>query len=751
MKKLAFIILMFFIVHFISHAQWQVLNEGKQPAFGPIDFISDEVGWALRGGWDYFHLSQPNLLLKTYDFGRTWSEIDISEFDGTYIREIEFVSDSIGWLLAGDEPTKLSYTADGGNSWELLYESTKLEHICVTEENIVFVVKDDREVLKITDNEVFEILPNISITNFSVGMWFKDPYVGFVTDSENSADGDNYLYATIDGGNTWEKRSVQFTWMANIQFVSDSLTYFMGYFMGNFRLYKSHDALQTWSMVSQPDLDIASYQIVSPDSIYLITGQDIRLSVDAGATSEVIEGLSPGWEPDWSTTIYFNSMGEMYIPMGTCLMRLGDGGCRTGRMDYRSEDKGRNWTLWELSYPFSEVQFIDENKGFVVGGGESYSSDHGEIFVTNDGGNSWEVSLNYHSPFRSVQFFNERTGYVLIEPRGLDPIMFKTTNGGGSWEGIYINDLDYYGSGISMYFTDELTGWWVHNPNDTTKIWGTKDGGQTWTNAWKSTTRSYAQTTSIHFSGSVGWVVGLDGRIIKYDDEVWQEITSPTTRRFDKVYFYDAENGWIISEYDSDYESDRMIFRTEDGGVTWDSSEIDFKINDLFFEDSKTGWAVGKDPTDVWPASGVILQTVDGGMSWTLAKDQINGELRDLNFKDGYLWAAGNNGLVIKTTEKIVGIEETTSEITDRTNMLVQNYPNPFSGITTIEYHLPVNANVDLSIYNSLGQKVTSLVSAEQPSGYYQVEWDASAFPSGIYVLHLSDGKYIVQKKIIKK
>jgi hypothetical protein len=81
---------------------------------------------------------------------------------------------------------------------------------------------------------------------------------------------------------------------------------------------------------------------------------------------------------------------------------------------------------------------------------------------------------------------------------------------------------------------------------------------------------------------------------------------------------------------------------------------------------------------------------------------------------------------------------------------LEQNYPNPFNPKTLINYQLPVTNDVDMSIYNLLGQKVAVLVSEKQPAGLYQVEWDASGFASGIYYyrLHTSSG-YIQTKKMI--
>jgi hypothetical protein len=73
----------------------------------------------------------------------------------------------------------------------------------------------------------------------------------------------------------------------------------------------------------------------------------------------------------------------------------------------------------------------------------------------------------------------------------------------------------------------------------------------------------------------------------------------------------------------------------------------------------------------------------------------------------------------------------------------VQNYPNPFKDITYFEYRLPLDAFVELSVYNVVGQQITNLVNNHQFVGLYRIEWNGkdkagTDVPDGIYIYRIS-------------
>jgi hypothetical protein len=96
-----------------------------------------------------------------------------------------------------------------------------------------------------------------------------------------------------------------------------------------------------------------------------------------------------------------------------------------------------------------------------------------------------------------------------------------------------------------------------------------------------------------------------------------------------------------------------------------------------------------------------------------------------------------------------VGVEETMNHYFPEALSLSQNYPNPFNSKTNIKYFLPKDAHVNLEVYNILGQKVATLVDSKQRRGYKIASWDASSFPTGIYIYRLQKGDYVETLKMV--
>lgn len=80
---------------------------------------------------------------------------------------------------------------------------------------------------------------------------------------------------------------------------------------------------------------------------------------------------------------------------------------------------------------------------------------------------------------------------------------------------------------------------------------------------------------------------------------------------------------------------------------------------------------------------------------------------------------------------------------------LSQNYPNPFNPVTQINYQLPKAGNVRVSIFNTLGQEVDVLIDESQNAGNHTINWNASSFPSGVYIYKLESGSFVSNKKMI--
>jgi hypothetical protein len=154
---------------------------------------------------------------------------------------------------------------------------------------------------------------------------------------------------------------------------------------------------------------------------------------------------------------------------------------------------------------------------------------------------------------------------------------------------------------------------------------------------------------------------------------------------------------------------------------------------------SSTTWYENNLPDSIWPPD-TIYSPADGRPSGIAYIDN-----------DSFLDVV----LVAKAERKVAWFNNPGVGLVDEPGFLIhewsllQNYPNPFNPTTVISWQLPVGSQVNLTIYNLVGQKVAALVNEKQLAGIHSVEWDASNLTSGVYLYRLEADGIVESRKMI--
>ncbi len=299
---------------------------------------------------------------------------------------------------------------------------------------------------------------------------------------------------------------------------------------------------------------------------------------------------------------------------------------------------------------------------------------------------------------------NESNGYIGglgISSFSEIPKIFKTTNGGFSWDSMVVNVAEIN----SMYFINETTGW---------------------------VTGELLSGDAIHKSSSEGFN--------------WEQQYFSPYDNLKSIFFIDSLNGWVGSPKSGIFPNFTTIYKTTNAGVNWydpyrSTSNISYSI---YFANMNKGWAAGD--------YGLIHFTSNGGLNWIAqTPPTANRIYRSINFTDSLNgWVVGDSGIILKTTTGGVLTDFTniSSEIPEKFSLL-QNYPNPFNLNTIINYQLSIFSFVSLKVYDVLGNEVAALVYEKQNAGIYSVEFDGSGFSSGVYLYRLEAGDFSETKRMV--
>jgi photosystem II stability/assembly factor-like uncharacterized protein len=373
------------------------------------------------------------------------------------------------------------------------------------------------------------------------------------------------------------------------------------------------------------------------------------------------------------------------------------GGGSSERYLYKTIDGGNIWTksIFPDTYPLQSIFFLNENKGWAVG-------DSGKVITTSDGVNSWYFQNTGINRFlSSVYFIDENNGWICYGYGVGFPlttyygVILHTTNGGEDW--IIQKEVEKY-QFKSIFFVDHNTGWAAgYNHQNKTEIYTTIDGGNTW--------------------------------VTRLVNTIW--------RFFYSVQFADNLTGWLVGE-------SGIIIKTTDGGNNWFEQTNGYQgyhLYSCYVVDQNKGYAAGQ--------YGTILYTSNGGEIWTEQESGTNNTLNSIYFTDEMRgWAVGY-GVVLSTTNGGVTFVEEVSTETPKGYILSQNYPNPFNPVTTINYQIPKESTVKLNVFDCLGNEIETLVNEFQTGGMYSLKFDASKLTSGIYFYQLKATDFISTKKMV--
>lgn len=164
-------------------------------------------------------------------------------------------------------------------------------------------------------------------------------------------------------------------------------------------------------------------------------------------------------------------------------------------------------------------------------------------------------------------------------------------------------------------------------------------------------------------------------------------------------------------------------------------------------------YIAGADPEDTDPLGSFVMDATDFGGSAAifLATGYFEG-VDDEDIPGVDLLAAFPDGTtafpqnITSSEDDEIGIE-TPQQVT-----LSQNYPNPFNATTSIEFQIPDDAHAELTIYNTLGQEVETLINERVSAGTHEVLFDASDLSTGIYIYRLNvEGQTITNQMTLVK
>lgn len=372
----------------------------------------------------------------------------------------------------------------------------------------------------------------------------------------------------------------------------------------------------------------------------------------------------------------------------------------------------------------------------------------------------------FSSVFSSTGF--DKSGLPMGSNRSIDfskGAFFKSTDGGRSWKQFGNVPSNCYYMTYSD-FINENSGMAIGSITDSlipvqTTIMKTTNSGLNWFNSLQS--NIMREFKAIKFiNENLAFTAGLE-----YGDTTISGIVMRTTNgglnwitlrndtiNYTGIHFINSSTGYLSG---TDFNGG-LILKTTDQGNTWLKvySRDSLIMEDLNFSgESGTGITYGEKIIGENQYKPFVLRTTNYGSSWSYQNvDEISNDVTLIGSsmidRYKYYLTGGTlqEGRIYFTTNG--GSTSVSNEISTASSYnLKQNFPNPFNPVTVIKYSLPVKAKVNIKIYNSVGKEIVELVNETKSQGEYEVRFEGTNLPSGIYYYTLKTGNFSETKKMI--
>jgi photosystem II stability/assembly factor-like uncharacterized protein len=714
MKTLIQTLFFFFLITQICFGQWYQQNPLiTQNNLFDVILVAENNGWAV---------GDSGLILKTTNDGMEW----IKQQSGvkSKLNAVSFVDANYGWAV-GDNGTIIS-TTNGGLNW--LQRNTvftqNLKEVSFVDQNNGWAVGE--EVILYTSDGGSDWINQINIIfNFN-GVDFIDANTGWAVGD------DGIILKTTNGGLNWWLQTCPVNGRLLDVYIIDENNCWIA---SSGAILKTTNSGATWGSYGfDADIrgiyfsDLNNGWAVGGGQTILVLGSIIRTT--NGGLSWTRQTLS-GWRDLHSICFRNSDEGILVGESGTILNST------NGGIDWNSPTRGS-------TNDWNGVAFRDENNGIVVGS-------YGKMVITSDGGSEW---LNHSSGttenLQDIQFIDDSIGYAV----GDNGKVRKTTNGGITW---FSRMWGVTSNLKAVHFTDENNGW-VVGGFDPPIVMNTTNGGTSWYKISSPATISLEDVWFINedigfIAGGDNIIYGCYGEILRTTDggNTWSSVFSGSYV-WHQLIFLDSLNGFAVGNGGEALGHWGAIFRTTNGGINWISALEDGSVgsfNTIAFSDANHIW-VGGGSFSHYPGPGKILFSRDQGENWS-TQGEFSNTVYDIFFINSSTgWVVGDNGTILHTTNGgVTFVEEEQINEIPAEFLLSQNYPNPFNPSTKMKYSVTQTSQVQIKVFDVLGNEIETLVKEEKPAGTYELTWYAANLPSGVYFYQLQAGEYTAVKKMI--